>query len=311
MTSLKTLKTTRRPRPAMNTSEPFRVWERALKFNESGSLQESRNEFKLAAQSFFNLASTGVSTSRALFEYSTLMDAFSSIQEARILKSENLFDESFAAFSKSTEILRATMHFGFLSGYVSGCASVETSLELEASDDSFQGLKNAISLFEQSKLTLSFRDERHPIVKVIDTLIKYSISKAFLVESQILSVSGDMMGAEKKVSQSEAVMRDYEKISRESGKASNVIDYFPVEDWNRALMEAFLVSFPESDGMWLGNLGVNSALVETLAEERVDKVIKPNDSIHWSLKPSKGRIRVKYVDVKEKKSHDEGCVTVI
>ena len=311
MASLKTLKTAERQRLVMKTSEPFRAWEKALSSDKSGSLEESRSEFKIAAQSFFNLASTGVSTSRALYEYSTLMDAFSTIQEARILKSEDLFDESFTAFSKATEILRATMHFGFLSGYVSGCASVETSLELEPSDDSFQGLKNAIALFEQSKLTLSFRDERHAIVQVIDALIKYSISKAFFIESQTLSLSGDKKESEKKGAQSEAVMKEHDNIARQSGLAPRFIDYFPVRDWNRALKGAFLVSFPESDGMWLGNLGVNSALVETLAEEPVDKVIEPNDSMHWTLRPSKGRIRLRYVDLKEKKSYDEGCVTVI
>ena len=188
----------------MSISEPFRAWEMALQSDKADMLELSKSQFKEAAQAFFNLANR-VSAGRALFEHSTLMDAFSSVQEARILRLESRYDDSMEAFSKASEILRATMHFGFLSGYVSGLASLETSLELEPCEDSFQGLKNAIALFEQSKLTLSFRDDKHPLLKMIDVLIAYSISKAFLVESKILADSGNETESRKKITQSEAV----------------------------------------------------------------------------------------------------------
>lgn len=295
----------------MNTSSgPFKAWERALSLDKMKLFEDSRSEFKSAAQAFFDLARSRVPTARALFEYSTLMDAFVSIQEGRILKSKSLFDESFAAFSKATEVLRATMHFGFLSGYVSGCASLETSLELEASEDSFQGLKNAIALFEQSKITLSFRDEKHPVIRVIDALIKYSISKALLTESQII-MEKNADESKKKMVRSEAIMKDYLKISKEAGIVPDAINYFPIDDFGRALSNAFIVSFPESDGMWLGNLGIYPATILTLADQPVNTVIEPNQSTHLALKPSRGRIRVTYTDLKENKSYDEGCMSII
>lgn len=293
----------------MNASKPFESWRSALAYDKSNLLGDSKSQFKQAAQAFFDVGTTGIPTSKALFEYSTLMDAFESIQEARILKGKSQYDESFNAFSKSTEILRATMHFGFLSGYVSGCASLETALELEAGEDSFQGIKNAIALFEQSKLALSFRDENHRIIHIIDALIKYSISKAFQVESKILTT--DMEQSQKKVSQSESLMKEYAKISRDIGLDLNVVDYFPVEDWSRALTDSLLVSFPDSDGMWLGNLGANPIRVEKIADQSVGKTIGPSESIHLILVPSKGRIRVTYTDLKEMNSYDEGCITVI
>ena len=72
------------------------------------------------------------------------------------------------------------------------------------------------------------------------------------------------------------------------------------------------MSFPEKDSIWLGNIGSNSVMVETLGKNKIDKVIDPAQSISCPVTGStKGRIRVVYVDIKERKRYDEGCVLMI
>ena len=122
-------------------------------FGWSGELEASKSWFSQAAHLFFDLGSvTSSRVERALFEYSTLMDAFTIVQQARRLKLDLKYEESLSEFTKAAEILRSTVHFGFLSGYESGCATLETAVELKESDEAFQAFKNAITLFEQSKL---------------------------------------------------------------------------------------------------------------------------------------------------------------
>ena len=157
------------------------------------------------------------------------MDAFAIVQQARRLKLNLKYEESLSEFTKAAEILRSTVHFGFLSGYESGCATLETALELKDPDESFQAFKNAIALFEQSKLALGFRDEKHPMVEVIDSLIKYSISEAFLAESRSLSQSGKKDEAKRKLQQSRAIAEDHEVLARKAGHQTSLNRLFSVE----------------------------------------------------------------------------------
>lgn len=297
----------------MSSDDPFVAWEKALQSDRAKSFESSKSEFKHAASIFFDQGSASrTSVGRALFEYSTLMDAFASVQEARILKALEKYEESLAEYSKATEILRATIHFGFLSGYISASASLEAALELAPSDDAFQGFKNAIALFEQSKLTLSFRDEKHPLINLIDASIKYSISNAFFVESELLLANGSEEESRKKRSRSDALRQEYEDMMSRIGMVPNLIDYFPINDWIRAKSGAFVTSFPESNGIWLGNIGVNPALIEAFGNDRLDKQIGPDESVFCPFKETtRGRIRVRYLDVKKGKNYDEGCGSLI
>jgi hypothetical protein len=293
----------------------FEHWKLALDHEKKSDLEQSEFELAEAAQAFFE-EGTGPKTgvARAFFEYSTLMDAFATVQEARILRNELNFEKSLEKFVKASEILRATVHFAYLAGYISGCASLETAGEMESREEMFQGFKNAIALFEQSKLALSFRDEQHPSLRSIEALIKFAISRALLVESQILSNEGSYLESSKKMEQSKNLEEEFAALEGK-GKAEPSryrIEYLPKYECERALEGALLTAFPEATSLWIGNVGKHPAAVESLGKDRIVKTVSAFDSITWPLKSDfRGKLRISYADETTGKRFDEGCLTVI
>jgi len=295
----------------------FELWNQAIELDKVSLIPDSKAMFEKAAKVFFDEAGTsGIAVSRPLFEYSTLMDASASVQEGRISKSRLDYDDSLVSFAKSSEILRATVHFGFMAPYVSACASLETAMEMEDDDEKFQGFKNSIALLEQSKLALSFRDDRHPLLHSIDILIKFAISRALLVESAMMTEQGNISDSEKKLEQSRNVENEIRKMtSPESPLLSPRyrIDYFlKAYDTRRAGEGAFITTFPEKTGLWIGNVGTHSALVESLGNSVIHKMIEPRQSIWWPLSSDfRGKLRIRYEDLETSRSFDEGCLTAI
>jgi hypothetical protein len=295
----------------------FDLWKKGLVLDRETSLEDSKSVFEKAASAFFDDASgerKGVG--RALLEYSTLMDAFAAVQEGRILKGKMEYDESLDKFARASEILRATVHHAFLASYTSGCASLETASEMEDDDDKFQGFRNAIALFEQSKLALSFRDEKHTLMRSIDALIKFSISRALLVESEKLGKKGALSDSRKKRELAETVEGEFRSMTA-TGKGSPVsrfkIDYFlKGYECERATSGSFLTTFPERNLLWIGNVGIHAAKVESLGTEQVGAMLLPYDSTSWQLTPAyRGRLRIVYTDEVNKNRYDEGTLTVI
>ncbi len=285
-----------------------------MALDRRSSLQESDSGFRRAAVAFFDDANTDrTAIARALLEYSTLMDAFSSVQEGRILKEESKFDEALSYFSKASEILRATVHFGFMAGYMSGCAMLETASQMEQDEDKFQGYKNAIALFEQAKLALSFRDVRHPLLRSVEAMVKFGISRALLVESEMLEAKGAAQDSRKKKEQSRNVEMDFYKLSGARVSPSSFrIDYFlKGYECERSTKGSFLVSFPEKTSLWIGNVGNHSAQIASLGKSQVDRELDPGDSLSWPMDPGfKGKLRIDYTDLETKSRYDEGCLTV-
>lgn len=294
----------------LSAANPFEIWENAIDLDEKDSIGESCNMFARASQSFFEFGSNIRPTvGRACFEYSTLMDSFSRIQKARLLRLELSYEDSLREFGIASEILRATVHFGFLSAYESACATLETAAELDEKTEAFEAFRNAIALFEQSKLALGLRDELHPTIRVIDSMIKYSISMALSAESSLLADKGKSDQARKKSLQSELVRKEYQSLA---GARRKPINYFPVNDWSRAKKSGFIVSYPENNSMWFGNIGSNPVNLEAAGENKTSEVLVPFQTMTVSAeKLGKGRIRVVYRDIKEKTTYDEGCVLMI
>lgn len=299
------------------TEEAFDSWREALSLDKRNLLTDSQARFHDTAKTFFDQASTvKASVARAYFEYSTLMDACAKVQEGRLLKSELKFDESLGSFSKATDILRATMHFAFLAGYVSGCASLETAMDLEDNEERFQGLKNSIALFEQAKIALSFRDERHPLIRSIDAAIKFAISRAFLVEAKMLDEKGSLSNSRKKKVQSENVAADFRNLSgldKSQPLTRYKLDYFlNGYECERSLSGSFLTTFPERTNLWIGNVGVHPAKIHSLGRSEIGKIILPSQSIVWPLVAEfRGKLRIAYSDGETNSQYDEGCLTVI
>jgi hypothetical protein len=298
-------------------SAGYELWERALLLDRDNLIEESKQKFQAAANSFFTEASGEKSgIGRALNEYSTVLDAFSSVQEGRLQRNSSIFEEALVSFSKASEILRATIHYAFMASYISGCVTLETAPDFEDDDEKFQGYKNAISLFEQSKIALSFRDDRHPLLRSIDSMVKYAISRALLLESDMLAKDGSLSDARKKREQSNRVE---EEFLDESGSDKQLetqhfkIDYFlKGYECERALVGSYLVTFPERNSLWIGNVGSNPAFLETLGKSDVNKSISSCDSILLPMEKNfHGRLRISYKDEVDKKSFDEGCLTVI
>ncbi len=297
----------------MQISDPFKIWEEALSFDLVGEFESSARQFKEAGKSFFD-SGTGEKSGvgKAFFEYSWLMDAFAAVQTARSLKLQSEYDLSLQEFTKAAEIFRSTVHYGFLSAYVSGCATLETALGIEDSDEEFEALKSTIALFEQSKLALGFRDERHPLVNVIDSMIKYSISEALLAESKGLAHRGISEESQIKLKQSKSLEAEHELFAMKVGKKPRKIDYLPLEDWKRVKSTGYVISFPELNTIWFGNVGLNTVIVETFANTHIGRVIEPYQNISCALDNiSKGRVRIVYVDESDQKRYDEGCLSVI
>ncbi len=291
----------------------FDRWRAALLADSEDKLETSAAYFKSAAKEFFDEGSSKrAAVGRALFEFSTLMDGFSSVQEARLSKSNSDFELSLSKFGRAAEIFRSTIHYAFLSGYVSGCASLETALEMEAREDSFQGFKNANALFEQSKLLLSFRDERHPFMRSIDILLKYSISRALLVESNNLQIKGASQGSRIKKEQSMAVEEDFEKLAGKKAAKSFKIKYLPDYECIRAERGALAIVFPEQRTMWIGNVGKNAAVVLKMGNREIGKKIAPDESLIQVIEEGyRGKLRIIYEDMVSDERFDEGCLTVL
>ena len=295
------------------SNDGFDLWRAALSADSEEKLETSASHFRSAAKEFFDEGSSKkAGVGKALFEFSTLMDAFSSVQEARVLKSNLDFDHSLSKFEHAAEIFRSTIHYAFLSGYVSGCASLETALEMEASEDAFQGFKNANALFEQAKLLLSFRDERHPFMHNIDVLLKYSISRALLVESQIISASGASHEARKKKLQSLAVEADFEQLVGKKAASKFKIKYLLDYECKRRGMGALPIVFPELRTAWIGNVGKHGALLVRIGNRDIGKTIGPDESLIQELEEDyRGKLRLIYEDTENGDRFDEGCLTVI
>ena len=288
---------------AMRTC-PFETWKNALNLDIKGALEESADRFGEAAQEFFECASKNETVARAFFEYSTVMDAFRNVQVARLLKEKSDYDGSLSRFTKASEILRSTVHYAFLASYASGCATFDTALELDDLTEGIEALKSAIALFEQSKLALGFRDERHPIIVIIDSMINRAVSKAMFFESSQRSPDAGGDGQEKlDVAPRSSNLQDSNK------EKMKPIDYFPLDDWKRAQTSCFIVTYPGPNSMLLVNVGCNPVELESLGGIKVAAVIEPKNCFTIELSNEvKGKIRVSYQDLREKAHYDEGCM---
>jgi hypothetical protein len=298
----------------LQTSNPFHWWGKAISLDLNGEIELSRGCFQTSADLFFKETSEKPSIARPSFEYTTLMEAFGSVQSARLLKAKQDYESALSMFARGSEILRSTVHFGFLSAYVSACATLETAVEFEDPPDQVDAFKNAITLFEQSKLALSLRDERHPILNRIDSLIKYSIEQALDSESKERWRRGPASNNQALVGPLHAQYRNVLAKPSEKPQPESrfVLNYFPLEDWKRAISSGFVVTYMDPDSLLLANVGSNPVRVESLGQEKVSLTIEPRTSTSYRIPAeSKGRIRVTYVDIKTNYGYDEGCLLLL
>jgi hypothetical protein len=294
--------------------DPFLYWKQSIDFDEKLLLAQSSEQFVKAAKRFFDLAIEREKVARAYYEYSTLMDAFSRVQSARLRISANEFDLALLLINEACNILRSTIHFGFLAPFVSACASAETASLMDSDDpECLQGFKNAIALLEQSKLALSFRDERHFLNRVIDADIRSLISKALLVEAFVERMQGNVEAARSKEERAGVLEMEFEAILNKVRVKKQRSLYIPLDDYQRVMNGAFLVSFPESSNLLLLNIGTNPAKIEKIGECNPKfSNIEPLDQISFNINSiGKGKIRVVYFDAKTGSKFDEGCLTAI
>jgi tetratricopeptide (TPR) repeat protein len=290
------------------------MWKEGLDLDERLQLDQSSLRFKDAAQQFFDLASQQEKVGKAYYEYSTLMDAYARIQLARIDIAKNEFDSALAKLNEASNILRSTIHFGFFAPFVLACATVETANMMDAHDpECLQGYKNAIALFEQSKLALSFRDDHHFLITVIDADIRFLISKALFVESLDQKRQGNIETARDKEKRSKLLESEFEALLRKAGTSRQRSFYLPLDDYQRAMTGAFVVSFPDTSNLLILNLGKNTAHIEKIGSYNSIKTdLEQRNSMNFSPNViGKGKIRVIYSDAVTGRKYDEGCVTAI
>ena len=289
-----------------NDQDPFAKWERAVAYDNASDLDSSQKAFGTSAQNFFDEASKNSGAAKAFMEYSTLMDASSKIQLARKLKIDQEFEESLSEFSKACEILKATVHFGFLASYVTACATLELAKTMSSEnefEDVLQAFKNVIALVEQSRLILSFRDERHPLIDIMNILENYSVSNAKALESKTNKPNEDKSESVTGRSAKELIL-NLSEIER--------FPYFPLEDYSRALEGAFILAFPDNDELMLTNVGSGATQIESVGGVEFMQSIGPRSSIRFPVAKLKGgKIRIQYSDRSSGKEYDEGCLSMI
>jgi hypothetical protein len=242
------------------------------------------------------------------------MDSYSRIQLGRLEISRNEFELALAKFDEAAKILRSTIHFGFLAPFISACATAETTDKMERDEpECLQGYKNAIALYEQSKLALSFRDDHHFIITIIDAYIRYCISRALLVESLDEKRHGNIEASVDKEKRAKLLQLEFEGLLRKVSADKQRLLYLPLDDFIRAKEGSFLVSFPDSSCLWLLNLGSHPANIEKIGNFNSTGVtLEPKDSMKFRTEVlGKGKIRVIYTDVVTGKRFDEGCLMAI
>ena len=132
----------------------------------------------------------------------------------------------------------------------------------------------------------------------------------------MMTEQGNASDSEKKLLQSKNVENEITKMVRPEGtplSARYRIDYFlKAYDTQRASGGAFITTFPEKTALWIGNVGIYSALIESLGNSVIRKIIEPRQSIWWPLSSDfRGKLRIRYEDLKTGRSFDEGCLTAI
>jgi hypothetical protein len=295
-------------------TDPFEVWAEAISLDDMGNISDSEKLFETAAKEFFDKSVENSEVALAYIEYSTLMDAFSAVQKCRHLIFQEDFDGALNSIVKAGEIFRATLHFAFLSPFVASCAGLEVMEGLsEPDDEGFQACKNSIALLEQSKLVLSFRDERHPFIEIIDAYIRLAISKALKIESELDSRSGSTnVEVKSKEDRSVLLKQEYEDRLSKIGRKSSRLDYFPLADYLRAMKGAFILGYPNAEELELVNVGTQDAIVTRLGSLELHEKIEGKSAWRVSLNRfQKMKIRVIYRDTKSGVSYNEGCLSLV
>ncbi len=298
---------------AVASSDPFLHWKAGVALDHVQKFEESASQFKQAAEFFFVTASKQTEVAKAMFEYSTLMDAFASREQGRRFLSEDNFSEAANALPRASEILRSTLHFAFLAPYISACATLETVAGMERGDeDTFQAYRTTNALLEQAKFALGFMDETNMLITVIDAYLKYSISGALQNESSYLIASGSRELAPDKQLRSGQVRREYEYLAAMAGLGLDEIEFLPQRDFNEREQAPLILAYPDASNLWLLNVGTNPAVIEKLGNAAIDRIIAPMSAARFELSGMvKGRIRVEYLDPSKQEKHDEGCLTLI
>ena len=288
----------------------FDLWKEGLAQDRAGKLDESASIFEEAAQSFFQMATLYQEVERAYFEYSTLMEAYSKVERARTSASSGNYEGALVLFGNSCDIFRSTVHFGFLAPYISACATIESSRREDSFEDKFQGYRNAIALLEQSKIALSFKDERHSLMRVIDCYLKQAISEALQVESIELRRLGRIEESIEKRNRSEVVLKESKALAAELQIRKSAIKYLPLDDCQRATEGAFLISYPSEGDMLVCNVGSKGAEIKSVSTLKVNSFLHPCKSLRIPLsKLPKGKTRLVYLD--SARVFDEGCMTLL
>lgn len=294
--------------------ESFRLWKRAVELSQHHLFEESLRNFSNSAQAFFNSASKAGPISKALNEYSTVMDSFAKTQNARLKMSSGNFDGALRDLELATGIFRASIHFAYLAPYVSACATMDAANGLESKDiERFESFRNAVALFEQTKLGIYLKDDLDPKIHKIDMYLKLAISKALRAEGEMLEASGAIENAERKYAQYVAANNEYLELASETMMEPGYLEYFIADDCSRTLDGAHIVTYTSENTIELLNVGLNNARVLKLGHVVTDCIVQAGDSVSYHLDSTlkKGRWRVCYEDEKTGKEYSEASISVL
>jgi hypothetical protein len=295
------------PEAQINTSDqtpedPFTIWAAGIGYDSNGNIGLSKQMFVKAAKDFFDSASLYPEVATAYFEYSTLMDGYATIQKCREL------------ITKAGDIFRSTVHFAFLSPYVAACAGLEVLSELYDGDpEKFQACKNCIALFEQAKMVLSFRDERHPTLELINAYLRLAISKGLKIEAWQAEKAKDLEGQPQDNDESSEILsEEFRDQIRKLGRKNSRLEYFPTTDYERASNGAFLLGYPSGKKLSLLNVGSSSALLTKIGNIETKSEIKSKSGLQIGIdRFEKMKIRISYKDIQSNRFYDEGCISLV
>ncbi len=179
-------------------------WKTAKENDLLGKFEESAQLYKNSAQDYRRAAENIPSLSSLFQDLALYMDAWSSIEEARLHHRQEDYSKSADDYETATSILQATRAWNFLSRHYKACSFLERAEALskrERFQEAGTGLRRAEEEFEEARLKIemktrstiesSEKNEMKEWLNLARVRAKYCQARAELEEAKSLDAKGD------------------------------------------------------------------------------------------------------------------------
>jgi len=183
---------------------PVVRWKIAGAYDSKGEYKQSSESFLQAAEEYGVAAKKIPGLAPAFEEFARYMEAWASIEDARLNHEGELYSPAAEAYTKAANLLRSSKTWSHLSKHYSACSLLELGEALSrqerqhASIESFnacQGtLREAVDDLERRLQATTASQERYELkewLAISRARIKYSLGRAQLEEAKVLDARGE------------------------------------------------------------------------------------------------------------------------